>query len=704
MRNRLQWLNIVELERHRAHTTLRSPELMDFVSLATGEQQSKDNNNPDVDGSLLVEISEDNIIVGADYSGANTSVMSQNYQLLQAANYKKHDQTRIYREFVVMVYPASYMGPQSFVQFMVDIGWQKPHCSSLFRAADITNRGGLTFSELLMWSAAIEPATQHNGTIAEIRCRYIFRYFDSNSDMKLEYVEFKELVAAARGSRQLSVDALSVARDADACLRQLGIQPNSQLSLTEFLRAVTELRLRGTSLLLRSPRSVLGYLTDLHDRDIQTNSAVAGSNATTMQITDNPGVSTTGGRQNVNVRPQYNVAMYSVRLHRQAQNEMLELSQFDEDAVSPSTARLITGALAAASIDVLGPTASPVEAMNTVRYFATPLDKPTSVRSTSRIQLEAKRASLNAKAAFAWANQGEEANLGALLLKLCDATRPIFAKESRLIRVSSPVYAIGDLHGNLGALLAMESAIWPSGPALAPARLLFLGDFVDRGPHGAELIAYLLAAKLQRPSGVLMIRGNHETRDIQKMFTFYAECVNKYGETEGIKIWNAINQVFDVLPLAAVVDDKIFCCHGGIPPPWVCPLITAIDKIPVPLTRPFEQSTIAWELLWNDPIKPNKMTATLALELTANEGFAANTKRGTGHVFDQNALDRFLAANRLSHVIRAHELHQSGFMCQLRGRLVSVFSSSHYCGGNNDSGVALLDCEKLRLIRINKDY
>lgn len=49
-----------------------------------------------------------------------------------------------------------------------------------------------------------------------------------------------------------------------------------------------------------------------------------------------------------------------------------------------------------------------------------------------------------AKAAYAWANQGEEANLGALLLKLCDATRPIFAKESRLIRLSSPVYAIGE--------------------------------------------------------------------------------------------------------------------------------------------------------------------------------------------------------------------------------------------------------------------
>lgn len=93
---------------------------------------------------------------------------------------------------------------------------------------------------------------------------------------------------------------------------------------------------------------------------------------------------------------------------------------------------------------------------------------------------------------------------------------------------------IGDLHGNLGALLAMEAALWPSGTALAPARLLFLGDYVDRGAHGAELMAYLLAAKLQRPNAILLVRGNHETRDIQKMFTFYKLAFNLIEENKQI--------------------------------------------------------------------------------------------------------------------------------------------------------------------------
>ncbi|KAL0895199.1 hypothetical protein ABMA27_013640 [Loxostege sticticalis] len=697
IRNRLQWLNTTELDRQRAHSTLRSPEVAVFAQMAMGDQH-KESEAIEMEIGMLIEICEENVITGID--GAGAAVASPNCQLLQAANYTKEDQIRMYQEFLVMVYPALYMSPYVFTQFMIDLGWQRAQCPSLFRAADVTGRGGLSFVELVLWMAALEPATQHSGVPAEIRCRYIFRYFDSNRDLKLEYVEFKELVAAARAARQLPVDALSVARDADVCLRQLGIQPNSQLPLAEFLRGVGELRLRGTSSLLRAPKSIAGYLIDLQARDrelsirnAQSTSRVSAPPSGVVEGAAPPGaaagaVVASAARR---ARADYAVAAYTVRLRKRPPNELVELNHFDGNA---STAKLLL-CNAAPSLDVLGPTSSPVEALAAVHYFATAIERPPNRRGSGGSSM------IPTKAAWSWAGPTEEAALGALLLRLAEAVRPLCANEPRLLRIASPVYAVGDLHGNLGALLAMEAALWPSGTALAPARLLFLGDYVDRGAHGAELMAYLLAAKLQRPNAILLVRGNHETRDIQKMFTFYNECVSKYGETEGPKIWNAVNNVFDVLPLAAVVDDKVFCCHGGIPPPWVCPLISAIDKVPVPLTRPAEQSSIAWELLWNDPIKPNKMTATLALELAANEGFAANSKRGTGHVFDQTALDRFLLANQLSHVLRAHELQQAGFMCQLRGRLVSVFSSNHYCGGNNDAGVALLEDNKLRLIRVN---
>ncbi|XP_049868507.1 uncharacterized protein LOC126368356 isoform X2 [Pectinophora gossypiella] len=626
LRSRLSWFNHVELDRQRAHAMLRSPELAIFTQMAMGEQIKEF--DVEYDTGILIEICESNLILSPDVGAGAAALSSPNYHLLIAAKYTKEDQIRLYREFVVLSFPAVYMSPHMFTTFMVDLGWQRPQCHNLFRAADITGRGGLSFLELMLWCAAMEPATQHSGVPAEIRCRYIFRFFDSNRDMKLEYVEFKELVAAARVARQLPVDALSVAKDADVCLRQLGIQPNSQIPLTEFLRGVGELRLRGTSSMLRAPRSVSGYLVDLQEREreISPNTSPETSKLHLGQTCTMGNMSHVGDTSQMSPggtplrrpgqRPDYNVAVYTVRLRRDVPNEMLELTTFNEDAVTASTARLVTlNVTCVNSTHVLGPRTCPVEAMAAVHYFATQVDKG----SGRRMSVATNNSTVVTKCAWAWATPSEEAAMGALLLRLADAVRPICAEEPRLLRINSPVYVIGDLHGNLNALLTLETALWPSGAALAPAKMLFLGDFVDRGPHGTELMAYLLAAKLQRPHGVLLIRGNHETRDIQKMFTFYT---------------------------------------------------------------------------------PNKMTTSLALELTANEGFAANSKRGTGHVFDQTAIDRFLLSNQLSHVVRAHELHQNGFMCQLRGRLVSIFSSSHYCGGTNDSGAVLLEGGKLRLIRV----
>ncbi|CAK1544275.1 unnamed protein product [Leptosia nina] len=661
---------MLELERLRAHASLRTPEVLVFAQMAIGDLPKDD-----FDVGMFIEICEDNVLIGVDIAEGAVTLASPHCQLLQAANYNREDQIRLYSEFILMVYPALYMSPNIFTQFMQDLGWQKTQCSSLFRAADVSRRGGLSFLDSMLWCAALEPMTQHLGSPAELRCRYIFR--------------------------------------------QLGLQPSSQVPIADFVRAVAELYIRGTSSLLRSPKSIAGYLLDLHERDREMNAATT-SKLINYQVPSIPDVQDPphGVESSVASGPQrrrdFSIATCVLRLQKKQPPEILSLTSFDEDAVSSSTTRLLSAAVT--SMELLGPAALPVEAFALINYFALHIENPAPRRTSGGGSVAVN------KQAWAWLAPNEEAAFGTTLLRMAEAIRPICAFEPRLLKLRSPVYVIGiefktisqyqslrgqgaasDLHGNLSALLAMESSLWPLGPSMVPAKLLFLGDYVDRGAYGAELLAYLFAAKLQRPNGVYLVRGNHEARDIQKMFSFHAECLAKYGENEGGRIWNAINQVFDALPLAAVVDDKVFCCHGGIPPPWVCPLMSAIDKVPVPLPRPAEQSSIAWELMWNDPIRKNKITASLALELAANEGFAVNTKRGTGHVFEQAALERFLLANQLSHVVRAHELQQNGFMVQFNGRLVSVFSSSHYCGGTNDSGVALLEDGKLRLIRVTVD-
>ena len=70
-------------------------------------------------------------------------------------------------------------------------------------------------------------------------------------------------------------------------------------------------------------------------------------------------------------------------------------------------------------------------------------------------------------------------------------------------------------------LKIFEKVLWNLGPNLASTVILFLGNYVDRGSYGIEVVGYHFAHKVQNTLKVKLVRGNHEIRDIQKTFTFY---------------------------------------------------------------------------------------------------------------------------------------------------------------------------------------
>ncbi|XP_019199237.1 PREDICTED: serine/threonine-protein phosphatase BSL3-like [Ipomoea nil] len=261
---------------------------------------------------------------------------------------------------------------------------------------------------------------------------------------------------------------------------------------------------------------------------------------------------------------------------------------------------------------------------------------------------------------------------------LCDTAERIFSSEPTVLQLKAPIKIFGDLHGQFGDLMRLFDEYGSPSTAgdISYIDYLFLGDYVDRGQHSLETITLLMALKVEYPHNVHLIRGNHEAADINALFGFRIECIERMGERDGIWAWHRINRLFNWLPLAALIENKIICMHGGIG--RSINHLEQIENIQRPITME-AGSIVLMDLLWSDPTENDSV-----------EGLRPNA-RGPGLVtFGPDRVMEFCNNNDLQLIVRAHECVMDGFERFAQGHLITLFSATNYCGTANNAGAILV--------------
>ncbi|GFY96759.1 serine/threonine protein phosphatase 2A [Actinidia rufa] len=159
---------------------------------------------------------------------------------------------------------------------------------------------------------------------------------------------------------------------------------------------------------------------------------------------------------------------------------------------------------------------------------------------------------------------------------LCDQARAILVEEWNVQPVKCPVTVCGDIHGQFYDLIEL----FRIGGNAPDTNYLFMGDYVDRGYYSVETVTLLVALKVRYRDRITILRGNHESRQITQVYGFYDECLRKYGNAN---VWKFFTDLFDYLPLTALIESQIFCLHGGLSPSLdTLDNIQALDRIQEP--------------------------------------------------------------------------------------------------------------------------
>ncbi|CAD5220088.1 unnamed protein product [Bursaphelenchus okinawaensis] len=242
--------------------------------------------------------------------------------------------------------------------------------------------------------------------------------------------------------------------------------------------------------------------------------------------------------------------------------------------------------------------------------------------------------------------------------------------EPGFVRVAPGICVFGDIHGQYQDFIKMleKTGVPPK------QRMLFLGDYVDRGPYSLETVCLLLTYKVLYPKHIYLLRGNHETRAVNTQYGFIEECRTRYGTENGNATYTNMMHVFNCMPVAALIANRIFCCHGGI-----SEYLHSFNQFKN-IIRPCDitDTGMLCDLIWSDPNACGK-------------GYE-QSPRSISQTFGADAAAEFCDTLNIDLVIRAHQCVNDGVEFLLNDRLITVFSAPFYCNEtDNLAGMVCVD-------------
>lgn len=470
---------------------------------------------------------------------------AKKWKMLLEMNCNEYDIRNLFNEFVQHCFPSLYMNQSAFVSYLtkskinIEVRSTGYTTNRLFSAFCVNNGTYVTFQDFVFGLIALDETCSHGGLMGEYRACCIFRYYTTKPNTSMKLTELTQLFSDATSFRKVKAQATEdtevAKKSAEAIFKLENLKPDQTLSIERFILLVGQLQIRGTACLFRSIQSTLN---EIRLKKGYGNLILREANLD--KLISKKGVPFTAPKlyKCSKCNPEsYNPAIHSSVLNSNDSTAKTKLQELPSSFTIkyPETLRKI-------SIELFSSTNVHLELIQIIKSFSN------TICGFPPVQ----------KSQMNWEKKSDRMILMDKIFKLCLESCEQFKKLPRVMKCTSPIYVFGDIHGNLKDLMIYDHHLWRMAPSQGyVCGALFLGDYVDRGDYSIECVIYLLCMRALRPDKFTLIRGNHEVRAIQQQFTFYRECLDKFGDTGGNQLWEAFNQVFDVMPICAIVDEQV---------------------------------------------------------------------------------------------------------------------------------------------------